>query len=346
MTAISSAGKFAHLHVASSYSLRYGVASPAALVDRAAELGMPALALTDRDGLYGAIKHAVACKGKGVNLILGADMALREDDRGPGWRSATWVLSPAGSARLPDPGELERLLGSAAPGRLLGSGGLERLLSPQGPARLHNEGAARVTLLVTGRRGWASLSRLVSAAHQAGERGAPAVTPDMVAAHGEGLIVLLGPGSDVGRAIAARRPDLAAAALARWRERAEVVIEIVDHQTAGATFRAARMLQLARDAGVSAVLTNAVRYLDPEDGPVAQVLDAARQLVPLGQRPAHFAGGRAHLASGTEMAEIADRICHISQGAGEAGELLATTARLAQRCSLDPERDLGIGGRF
>jgi error-prone DNA polymerase len=315
MAAINSAGEFAHLHVASSYSMRYGVASPAALVDRAKELGMPALALTDRDGLYGAVKHAVACAAKRVKPILGADMALCEED-------------PQPPARLLDP---------QAPARLL---------DPQAPARLHNEGAARVTLLVTGRQGWASLCRLVSAAHQAGERGAPVVTPDMVAAHAEGLIVLLGPGSDVGRAIAARRPDLAAATLARWRERAESIIEIVDHQTAGATFRAARMLQLAREAGVPAVLTNAVRYLGPADGPLAQVLDAARQLVPLGQRPAHFAGGRAHLASGTEMAQIADQVCRAGQGTGEAGELLATTARLVQRCSLDTDRDLGIGGRF
>ncbi len=334
MAAINSAGKFAHLHVASSYSLRYGVASPAALADRAAELGMPALALTDRDGLYGAVKHAVACENKKVKPILGADMALREDDRTPGWQGPA-RLSPGGPARL-SPGGPEWLLNPGA----------ARLLSSQAPARLHNEGAARVTLLVTGGQGWASLCRLVSAAHQAGERGAPVVTPDMVAAHAEGLIVLLGPGSDVGRAIAARRPDLAAAALARWRDRAEVAVEIVDHQTAGATFRAARMLRLARDAGVPAVLTNAVRYLEPEDGPLAQVLDATRQLVPLGQRPAHFAGGRAHLASGTEMAQIADRVCHVGQGTGEAGELLAATARLAQRCSLDPARDLGIGGRF
>jgi error-prone DNA polymerase len=366
MAAINSAGKFAHLHVASSYSLRYGVASPAALAERAAELGMPALALTDRDGLYGAVKHAVACAARRVKPILGADMALREGDRAPGWQAPTrrssggpdrlgsggWTrLGSGGSAGLGSGGYAG--LGSGGSAGLgsggyagLGSGGPARLLSPQAPARLHNEDAARVTLLAAGRRGWASLCRLVSAAHQAGERGAPVVTPDMVAAHAEGLIVLLGPGSDVGRAITARRPDLAAAALARWRERAEVVIEIVDHQTAGATFRAARMLQVARDAGVPAVLTNAVRYLDPQDGTLAQVLDAARQLVPLGQRPTHFAGGRAHLASATEMAQMADRVCHLGQGAGEAAELLATTARLAQRCSLDHERDLGIGGRF
>jgi len=307
MAAIDRADDFAHLHVASSYSLRYGVAGISALVDRAAEFGMPALALTDRDGLYGAVKHAVACAAAGVAPILGADMVLRE-------------AGPAESHGLP---------------------GEPRL--PRTPPRLRGEGATRVTLLATGKRGWGSLCRLVTAAHQAGERGAPVVTPDLIAAHAEGLVVLLGPASDVGRAVAARRPDRAAAALAGWRERAEVAIEVVDHRDAGGTFRATRMAELAREAAAPAVLTNAVRYLDPADGPLAQVLDAARRLIPLGQR--NLTGGRAHLASGSEMARTAARICASPQ-AGDPADLLAATARLARRCALDPGRDLGIGGRF
>ena len=166
-----------------------------------------------------------------------------------------------------------------------------------------------MTLLAEGSRGWASLCRLVSAAHQAGQRGAPLITPDLVAEHAEGLIILLGPGSDVGRAVAARRPDLAAAALARWRDYGEVVIEITDHRTRGSTHRAARMLRLAREAGVTAVLSNAVRYLDPPDAAVAQVLDAARQLAPLSERHLARRNARAYLASGEEMAAIAARVC-------------------------------------
>ena len=109
--------EFAHLHVASSYSLRYGTATPAALAARAADLGMSALALTDRDGLYGAFKHVKACADAGIKPLLGADLALRGGD-----------------------------------GR--GAGGA-------GPV------TGRVTLLATGRQGWASLCRLVSAAHAA-----------------------------------------------------------------------------------------------------------------------------------------------------------------------------------
>ncbi|GAB3904164.1 hypothetical protein GCM10027612_71620 [Microbispora bryophytorum subsp. camponoti] len=67
---------FAHLHVASAFSLRYGTAFPAALVRRAAEHGMDTLALTDRDGLYGAVKHVIACHEQGVRPVVGVDLAL------------------------------------------------------------------------------------------------------------------------------------------------------------------------------------------------------------------------------------------------------------------------------
>ena len=308
LTGLSWAQDFVHLHVASAYSLRYGVAAPAALAARAAELGMRALALTDRDGLYGAVKHAVACADAGIAPILGADLALA----GPGGLDGPASPEPA------------------------------RVLNQSAPARLHSEDAARVTLLAEGSQGWASLCRLVSAAHQAGQRGAPLITPELVAGHATGLIILLGPGSDVGRAVAARRPGLAAAALARWRDCGEVVIEIVDHRTRGSGHRAARMLRLATEAGVPAVLSNAVRYLDPADAAIAQVLDAARQLAPLGERHLARRNARAHLASAADMAEVAARSCDDASQA----ELLRATAALAARCALEPGRDLGIGGRF
>ncbi|MGZ4649816.1 MAG: PHP domain-containing protein, partial [Kineosporiaceae bacterium] len=56
---------FPHLHVSSGYSLRYGTSTPAALVEAAAAQGMDTLALTDRDGLYGAVKFVLACRAAG-----------------------------------------------------------------------------------------------------------------------------------------------------------------------------------------------------------------------------------------------------------------------------------------
>ncbi len=67
---------FVHLHVASGYSLQYGASHPHVLVERAVEHEMDALALTDRDGTYGAVKFAQACRRAGIRPILGVDLAV------------------------------------------------------------------------------------------------------------------------------------------------------------------------------------------------------------------------------------------------------------------------------
>ncbi|GLW65456.1 hypothetical protein Arub01_37000 [Actinomadura rubrobrunea] len=290
-----------HLHVASAYSLRYGTAPPRALAARAADLGMRTLALTDRDGLYGAVKHVLACRDAGVRPVLGVDLAVA------------------------DP----------APPRGASGGGAGTRRRP----RPRDEPRHRVVVLADGGRGWASLCRLVTAAHAAGERTRPVATRELIGEHADGLVVLLGPDSDVGRAVAERRPDLAASRLAAWRAAAETVVEIVDHQGPGDGFRAARMLALARAAGVPAVLGNAVRYLDRADHPVAQVLDAARRLAPLHRRHLDDTTGQAYLKSIPDMRRVAELSC----GADAAEELTAATLRLGERCALDSPADIGMG---
>lgn len=72
---------FTHLHVASCFSSHYGTNTPAELAARAAADGAGALALTDRDGLYGAAKHVSACLQHGLAPILGVDLAVQERGR-------------------------------------------------------------------------------------------------------------------------------------------------------------------------------------------------------------------------------------------------------------------------
>ena len=67
---------FVHLHVASGYSLKYGASHPRDLVARAVDAEMDTLALTDRDGVYGAVRFAKACLSAGVRPILGVDLAI------------------------------------------------------------------------------------------------------------------------------------------------------------------------------------------------------------------------------------------------------------------------------
>ena len=70
--------RFAHLHVHSNYSLREGAARVEDLAQTAAAMGMDALALTDHDGMYGAVRFTLACKDAGVRPILGAELEWGE----------------------------------------------------------------------------------------------------------------------------------------------------------------------------------------------------------------------------------------------------------------------------
>jgi error-prone DNA polymerase len=309
---------FVHLHVASGYSLRHGASHPHVLVERAADHGMDALALTDRDGAYGAVKFVKACAAAGIRPLLGVDLA---------------VVAPTGPEG-----------GPRRPRRSPARGGA--FVEPPDPAARH-----RVTFLARDARGWAAICRLISATHLAGERGRPVTSPELVARavdeSGGAVFVLLGPQSGLGQALARRRPDLARAELARWREVVEptdVVVEVVSHRGPGESERAARLLGFAAEAGAPAVLTNAVRYADRPDAPTADVLDAARRLVALDPRHVDRANADGYLKSGKEMAEVAADIARFAGLDETAGRrLLARTRAVAERCALDPRADLGIG---
>jgi len=68
---------YTELHAHSCYSLREGASTPEELVLRARELGYGALALTDHDGLYGAMEFARTAKAFGVRPITGAEVTLK-----------------------------------------------------------------------------------------------------------------------------------------------------------------------------------------------------------------------------------------------------------------------------
>ncbi|MDR5612150.1 MAG: DNA polymerase III subunit alpha, partial [Arsenophonus sp.] len=71
--------RFIHLRVHSDYSIIDGLAKINPLVNRVAELGMPALAITDFTNLYGLIKFYGAAHSAGVKPIIGADFYLESE---------------------------------------------------------------------------------------------------------------------------------------------------------------------------------------------------------------------------------------------------------------------------
>src|SRR5947199_8209133 len=68
---------YIELHAASAFSFLQGASVPELLVDRAAELGYPALALLDRDGVYGAPRFHKAATAAGIRPIIGAELTIQ-----------------------------------------------------------------------------------------------------------------------------------------------------------------------------------------------------------------------------------------------------------------------------
>ncbi|MEU9917549.1 DNA polymerase III subunit alpha [Streptomyces sp. NPDC051001] len=311
---------FTHLHTVSGFSLRYGASHPERLAERAYERGMDALALTDRDTLAGTVRFAKACAKAGVRPVFGVELAVEE--------------------RAPEP---VRQGDSVRP---------EKRRAPVRGGAFIDESTPRVTFLARdGAHGWADLCRLVTAAHsEKGGKGAEdAPLLPWTENRGDGLTVLLGPASDVGRALAAGRPDRAARLLAPWREaygdalRLEAVWHGREGTGPGSLRLAARTVGFAAEQRVRPVLSNAVRYADPGQGPVADVLDAARRLVPVDPTK-ELDSGEAWLKDPSAMLAAAERIVAAAGFRRDtAHRLLEQTRATAAECLVDPEDDLGIG---
>src|SRR3979409_1396362 len=74
---------YVELHAASAFSFLQGASLPETLVERAAALGYPAIALLDADGVYGAPRFHKAAQRAGLRAIIGAELTI-EGGRGQG----------------------------------------------------------------------------------------------------------------------------------------------------------------------------------------------------------------------------------------------------------------------
>ena len=278
---------FTHLHLSSGYSFKYGTAQPDALVARAAENGMGAIALTDRDGMAGAITFAQSCEAYGIAPILGVNLSFIQKK----YR----VTLLAQSGKLP------------------------------------------------------ALYRLITAINRSNNENL--LTYEILKEYSEyssQLFLMHGHESQLAQAIASRKYDSALSIYNSTRDLfAEQIIECTSHLVRGdgplSTPYAARALGFARDHKLPAVLTNAARMLDRADGPVADVLDASRLLVPLHQSHVERSNSEGYLKNDTEMRFVADEIARMA-GERNGNTLFAQTESFAQMCHLSPRRDIGIGG--
>ncbi len=105
---------YVELHSHSYFSLLDGACAPEALLDKAALYGMDALALTDHDAVYGAVRFQKAARERGIHPIFGAELTLYDGHHltllvrdTTGWRNLCQLITLArhnahkGEARLP-----------------------------------------------------------------------------------------------------------------------------------------------------------------------------------------------------------------------------------------------------
>ena len=72
---------FVHLHLHTDYSLLDGACEIGKLMDRAATLNMPAVAMTDHGNMFGAVKFYEAAKKRGIKPIIGCEVYVAPANR-------------------------------------------------------------------------------------------------------------------------------------------------------------------------------------------------------------------------------------------------------------------------
>ena len=224
---------FVHLHVHSHFSFMDGAAGIDELVARAVELGMPALSLTDHQGLYGGLRFYQAARKAGVRPILGAEVVVE-------------VAGTVGCEGDQPPDERLPLSPPVGFGRAAGSG-------------------FHLTLLAKDLAGYRNLCRLLSRAHVRSGDGPSVIVLSDLAARSEGLIGLSGcPAGEAGAAVLAGlgwRAEAALRRLARCFAAGDFYVELVHLLTPESARYVGGLAAIAKRLGLPVVATNNVHYV-------------------------------------------------------------------------------------
>src|SRR5437667_6890482 len=151
---------YVELHSRSAFSFLEGSSLPESLIARCAELNMPAMALLDRDGVYGAPRFYMAAKKAKIKAHIGAEIACDF--------SLHWIR-----AGTPVPPQSRFDGGTGVPARA-------------------NSNESRLPLLVSSRTGYQNLCRLITKMKLRAKKDEGAVFEEELEQYSEGLICLTG----------------------------------------------------------------------------------------------------------------------------------------------------------
>jgi error-prone DNA polymerase len=242
----ASSRPWAELRASSAFSFLDGASLPEDLIQTAAERDIPAMALVDRNGVYGAPRFYTAAKKAGVRALVGAELVLAEGSRG---HEVT-----------------------TSPGK-----GTPRDLATSQPRNPHT---SRLTLLVQNRTGYKNLCKLLTAGALGKEKGQASYTWELIEQYAEGLHCLTG--GDEGPLAYALQSAGAEEARAVLRKisgmfKGRTHVELQRHHRRGEEHRNHAIVELARTLRLPIVATNGVRYARPADKELHDILTCIRE---------------------------------------------------------------------
>ena len=238
-SAVAGSDSFVHLHVHSEYSMLDGAARVKDLFDGCAEMGMPAIAVTDHGNTFGAYEFYKASKSSGVKPIIGIEAYVTPKTHRSERKRVRW-----------------------------GDGGGDDVSG--GGAFTH------MTLWAENTPGMHNLFRLSSRASMEGYFYKPRMDRELLSTYAEGLIATTGcPSGEVQTYLRLGKYDEAIASAAEFRDIFGVgnyYVELMDHGLTIENRVRADLLKIARDLKLPLVATNDLHYAARSDAAAHEVL--------------------------------------------------------------------------
>ncbi len=282
--------------MASAFSFLQGASSPEALVDRAAALGYSAIALVDRDGLYGAPRFHKAATAAGLKPIIGAELTIAMQRR-----PHRFVLQLRSHSSIRNSSTRQLVNSSFV-----------------------------LPVLVASRTGYQNLSRLISTMKLNAPKGEGALTLEALDGRVEGLVAL------AGRQLLHARQHGVGGLLDRLIGifgRDHVYVELQRHLDRDEAVDNESLTDLAAAYRVPLVVTNGVRFAAPDERPLHDVFTCLYHKTTLASAGRRLVGNaERYLKSPEQMAALfGDRPEAVAASRALADRLEYTMADLGYR---------------
>ncbi len=265
---------FVELHARSAFSFLQGASIPEELAGVCAALGMPAMALLDRDGVYGAARFHMTAKQAGLKAHIGAEITIgsnfsqrcRDAEKNSDFRFPKSDLSRSSETMLRNRNsEISNQQSSAS-------------------LRLRGEFSC-LPLLVSSRAGYQNLCQLITRMKMRGPKDAEpagiAATDGDLAGHAQGLICLTGgEGGPLAQALAEGGREQARQRLRELMEifgRDNIYVELQRHFLREEEARNQALIELAREYKLPLLATNGVCHARREERRLLDVLTCVRE---------------------------------------------------------------------